>query len=67
MTNFYIFLTSTNYTFSLVIAFEEKLNYEWITGGMKKLITSGEGALYKFSGRGKLWIQTKDEIEYKKD
>jgi uncharacterized protein (AIM24 family) len=34
---------------------------------MKKLITSGEGALYKFSGRGKLWIQTKDEIEYKKD
>ena len=50
-----------------VIAFEEKLNYEWITGGMKKLITSGEGALYKFSGRGKLWIQTKDEIEYKKD
>lgn len=50
-----------------VIAFEEKLNYEWITGGMKKLITSGEGALYKFSGNGKLWIQTKDEIEYKKD
>ena len=50
-----------------VIAFEEKLNYESITGGMKKLLTSGEGFLYKFSGRGKLWIQTKDEIEYKKD
>ena len=49
-----------------VIAFEEKLNYESITGGMKKLLTSGEGFLYKFSGKGKLWIQTKDEIEYKK-
>tara|TARA_B100001113_G_scaffold20014_1_gene14834 strand:+ start:194 stop:811 length:618 start_codon:yes stop_codon:yes gene_type:complete len=49
-----------------VIAFEEKLNYESITGGMKKLLTSGEGFLCKFSGKGKLWIQTKDEIEYKK-
>ena len=49
-----------------IIAFEEKLNYESITGGMKKLLTSGEGFLCKFSGKGKLWIQTKDEIEYKK-
>ena len=50
-----------------VIAFEKKLNLEWITGGMKNLLTSGEGFLGKISGVGKIWIQSKDEIEYKKD
>jgi len=50
-----------------LIAFEEGLEYEWITGGVKKLITSGEGGLFKLSGKGKIWIQSKDKIEYKKD
>ena len=50
-----------------LIAFEEGIEYEWITGGVKKLITSGEGGLFKLSGKGKIWIQSKDKIEYKKD
>tara|TARA_B100001287_G_scaffold220804_1_gene189890 strand:- start:55 stop:672 length:618 start_codon:yes stop_codon:yes gene_type:complete len=50
-----------------LIAFEEGIEYEWITGGIKKLITSGEGGLFKLRGKGKIWIQSKDKIEYKKD
>ena len=50
-----------------LIAFEEGIEYEWITGGVKKLITSGEGGLFKLSGKGKIWIQSKDKIEYKKE
>ena len=49
------------------IAFEEGIEYKWITGGIKKLITSGEGGLYEFSGNGKIWIQSKSKIEFKKD
>lgn len=50
-----------------LIAFEEGIEYKWITGGIKKLITSGEGGLYEFSGNGKIWIQSKSKIEFKKD
>ena len=50
-----------------LIAFEEGVEYKWITGGIKKLITSGEGGLYEFSGKGKIWIQSKSKIEFKKD
>ena len=50
-----------------LIAFEEGIEYEWVTGGIKKLITSGEGGLFKLRGKGKIWIQSKDKIEYKKD
>ena len=50
-----------------LIAFQEGVEYKWITGGIKKLITSGEGGLYEFSGNGKVWIQSKSKIEFKKD
>ena len=50
-----------------LIAFEEGVEYKWITGGIKKLITSWEGGLYEFRGNGKIWIQSKSKIEFKKD
>ena len=50
-----------------LIAFQEGVEYKWITGGIKKLITSGEGGLYEFNGNGKVWIQSKSKIEFKKD
>ena len=50
-----------------LIAFEEGVEYDWITGGIKKLITSGEGGLFKLKGKGKVWIQSRDKMEYKKD
>ena len=37
------------------------------SGGIKKLITSGEGGLCKLKGKGKVWIQSRDKMEYKKD
>jgi len=50
-----------------LIAFEQKLDYGWISGGVKKLLTSGEGFIYTFKGNGKVWIQSKEKIEFKKD
>ena len=50
-----------------LIAFEEGIEYEWITGGVKKLLTSGEGGLFKLCGKGKIWIQSKDRIAFKKE
>ena len=43
------------------------MDAEWITGGMKKLLTSGDGELFVIKGQGKIWIQSKTKIEYKKD
>ena len=34
---------------------------------MKKLLTSGDGELFMIKGQGKIWIQSKTKIEYKKD
>ena len=48
-----------------VIAYEEKLKVEAITGLMKAII--GNSEIYKVSGNGKIWIQSKDRIELKKD
>ena len=50
-----------------LIAFEEGIEFDWITGGIKKLITSGEGGLFKLNGKGKVWIQSRDKLEYNKD
>ena len=43
-----------------IIAWEDNLSYE-ITkvGGYKSLFFSGEGFVCRFSGKGKLWIQTR--------
>jgi uncharacterized protein (AIM24 family) len=48
-----------------LIGFQDSIKFEWITGGIKKLISSGEGGLYKLRGKGKVWIQSKEKIEYK--
>ena len=50
-----------------LIGFQESIKYEWITGGAKKLISSGDGGLYKLRGKGKVWIQSKEKIEYKEN
>ncbi len=43
-----------------VVAWEPSLNYE-VTGmgGWKQTLFSGEGLVLKFSGQGKLWVQTR--------
>ena len=43
-----------------VVAFEPTLDYEVKkVGGMKSLFFSGEGLVCRFSGRGRLWLQTR--------
>ncbi|MCC7061866.1 MAG: TIGR00266 family protein [Planctomycetes bacterium] len=43
-----------------VVAFEPSLDYEVRkVGGIKSMFLSGEGLVCSFSGRGKLWIQTR--------
>jgi uncharacterized protein (TIGR00266 family) len=43
-----------------VVAFEPTLDYEVRkVGGLKSLLFSGEGLVCQFSGRGRLWLQTR--------
>lgn len=49
-----------------VIAYEEKLDVASV-GGVMKTLVSGEVELYKVSGQGKIWIQSKDKIVHKKE
>ncbi|HUO84114.1 MAG TPA: TIGR00266 family protein [Thermoanaerobaculia bacterium] len=50
------FVVDTNY----VVAFTEGLQYDVRrVGGYKSLFFSGEGLVCRFSGKGKLWIQTR--------
>ena len=43
-----------------VVAFESTLDYEVTkVGGMKSLFLSGEGLVCRFSGHGRLWLQTR--------
>ncbi len=44
-----------------IVAFEDSLTFKVTkTGGMKSLFLSGEGLVCKFSGTGKVWIQTRN-------
>jgi len=47
-----------------LIAFEDKLEIKTISRGVKELITSGEGFLFAISGKGKVWIQTREKGEH---
>ena len=47
-----------------LIAFEEKLEIKTISRGVKELITSGEGFLFAITGKGKVWIQTREKGEH---
>jgi uncharacterized protein (TIGR00266 family) len=43
-----------------IVAFTEGLTYDISrVGGYKSLFFSGEGLVCKFSGKGKIWIQTR--------
>ena len=43
-----------------IVAFTEGLDYKvQSVGGYKSLFLSGEGLVCRFSGSGKLWIQTR--------
>jgi uncharacterized protein (TIGR00266 family) len=44
---------------SHIVAFDASLTYNIRTGGMKSLFFSGEGLVCHFSGRGRLWYQTR--------
>jgi len=44
-----------------IVAFEETLDYRVAPlGGLKSFFFSGEGLVCRFSGKGKLWIQTRN-------
>lgn len=48
-----------------IVAFEETLNFKIRkAGGLKATLLSGEGLVAEFSGKGKIWIQTRSIAEY---
>ncbi len=50
------YLVDTSY----VVAFTEGLQYQvQSVGGMKSFLFSGEGLVCRFSGKGRLWVQTR--------
>lgn len=44
-----------------LIAFEEKLEVKTISKSIKETLTSGEGFLFKITGKGKIWLQTREQ------
>jgi len=46
-----------------LIAFEDSLTVKTISKGMKEMLTSGEGFIYSISGKGKIWLQTRQKSE----
>ncbi len=50
-----------------IVAFESTLDYKINrVGGWKSTILSGEGLVCRFSGKGRLWIQTRNGSEFGK-
>ncbi len=48
-----------------IVAFEDSLDFRVRpVGGLKATLLSGEGLIAEFSGRGKVWIQTRSISEY---
>jgi uncharacterized protein (TIGR00266 family) len=49
-----------------IVAFDEGLNFSVgrFGGGWKSFIFGGEGLVCRFSGRGRLWIQTRNPVEF---
>jgi len=49
-----------------IVAFDEGLNFSVgrFGGGWKSFIFGGEGLICRFSGQGRLWIQTRNPVEY---
>jgi uncharacterized protein (TIGR00266 family) len=49
-----------------VVAFEDSLKFttQRFGGGWKAFIFGGEGLVCRFSGKGRLWIQTRNPVEF---
>lgn len=49
-----------------IVAFEESLNFSVnrFGGGWKSFIFGGEGLVCRFSGQGRLWLQTRNPVEF---
>ncbi len=47
-----------------LIAFEDKLELKTISKGIKEFFTSGEGFMYSITGKGYIWIQTREKGDY---
>jgi uncharacterized protein (TIGR00266 family) len=49
-----------------IVAFEETLQFKVnrFGGGWKAFIFGGEGLVCRFSGKGRLWIQTRNPVEF---
>lgn len=55
------FVVDTGY----IVAFTEGLDYDIKpVGGLKSFFLSGEGLVCKFSGQGKVWIQTRQALPF---
>ncbi len=44
-----------------LIAYDECLEIKTISKGLKELVTSGEGYLFEIKGKGRIWLQTREE------
>jgi len=44
-----------------LIAYDECLEIKTISKGLKELVTSGEGYLFEIKGKGRIWLQTRQE------
>jgi uncharacterized protein (AIM24 family) len=51
-----------------IVAFESSLTFDVrrFAGGWKQFLFGGEGLVCTFSGKGRLWIQTRNPQEYGK-
>jgi uncharacterized protein (TIGR00266 family) len=49
-----------------IVAFDENLNFSVgrFGGGWKSFLFGGEGLVCRFSGKGRLWIQTRNPVEF---
>ncbi|MDH7448015.1 TIGR00266 family protein [Aquimarina sp. 2201CG14-23] len=44
-----------------LIAYDERLEVKTVSKGLKELVTSGEGYLFEIKGKGRIWLQTREE------
>ncbi|HYF02350.1 MAG TPA: AIM24 family protein [Patescibacteria group bacterium] len=47
-----------------LIAFEERLDVRMVSRGVKDILTSGEGFLFAVRGKGRIWLQTREKMDF---
>jgi len=47
-----------------LIAYEGTLNVKTISKGVRQLLLSGEGFIFSITGKGKIWLQTREKSEH---